>query len=153
METGPDKTKMMTNNPNGFQRVIKLKCRITTRVFFSGLPRKQQLFRNWRSYGKTRTSCLFLRLSWCGRSSYPHFFMPVRAGPWQQNLKKGSKPLKWDAIADFYFLDRPCDERWRSQHYHDATGVHDDLLSMVKKLKLRWYGHISRSSGMTKTIL
>ena len=25
METGPDKTKMMTNNPNGFQREIKIK--------------------------------------------------------------------------------------------------------------------------------
>ena len=35
----------------------------------------------------------------------------------------------------------------------NATGVHDNLLTMVKKRKLRWYGHISRSSGMTKTIL
>ena len=35
----------------------------------------------------------------------------------------------------------------------NATGVHDDLLTMVKKRKLRWNGHISRSSGMSKTIL
>ena len=35
----------------------------------------------------------------------------------------------------------------------NATGVHDDLLTIVNKLKLRWYGHISRSSGMAKTIL
>ena len=35
----------------------------------------------------------------------------------------------------------------------NATGMHDDLLTMVKKRKLRWYSHISRSSGMTKTIL
>ena len=34
-----------------------------------------------------------------------------------------------------------------------AIGVHDDLLTMVKKWKLRWYGHISRYSGMAKTIL
>ena len=34
-----------------------------------------------------------------------------------------------------------------------ATGVHDDLLAMVKKRKLRWYGHIFRSSGMAKQIL
>ena len=26
MEIGPDKTKVMTNNPNGFQREIKMKC-------------------------------------------------------------------------------------------------------------------------------
>ena len=35
----------------------------------------------------------------------------------------------------------------------NAIGVHDDVLTMVKKRKLRWYGHISRSSGMAKTIL
>ena len=35
----------------------------------------------------------------------------------------------------------------------NAIGVHDNLLTMVKKRKLRWYGHISRSSGMAKTIL
>ena len=29
-------------------------------------------------------------------------------------------------------------------------GVHDELLTMVKKRKRRWYGHISRSSGMAK---
>ena len=35
----------------------------------------------------------------------------------------------------------------------NAIGVHDGLLTMVKKRKLRWYGHISRSSGTAKTIL
>ena len=35
----------------------------------------------------------------------------------------------------------------------NAVGVRDDLLTMRKKRKLRWYGHISRSSGMAKTIL
>ena len=35
----------------------------------------------------------------------------------------------------------------------NANGVHDDLLTMVKKRKLRWYGHLSRSSGMAKTFL
>ena len=29
----------------------------------------------------------------------------------------------------------------------------DDLLTMVKKRKFRWYSHISRSSDMAKTIL
>ena len=35
----------------------------------------------------------------------------------------------------------------------NAIGVHGDLLTMVKKRKLGWYGHISRSLGMAKTIL
>ena len=38
--------------------------------------------------------------------------------------------------------------------YRCATdGVHDDLLTIVKRRKLRWYGHIQRSFGMAKTIL
>ena len=36
---------------------------------------------------------------------------------------------------------------------HCAIGKNDDLLSVVKKRKVRWYGHISRDSGMVKTIL
>ena len=34
-----------------------------------------------------------------------------------------------------------------------AVTLYGDLLTIVKKRKLRWYGHISRSSGMAKTIL
>ena len=34
-----------------------------------------------------------------------------------------------------------------------AIGEYDELLTLVKKQKLRWFGHISRSSGMAKTIL
>ena len=30
---------------------------------------------------------------------------------------------------------------------------HKDLLTMVKRRKLQWYGHVSRSSGLAKTIL
>ncbi|KAI0238997.1 Tctex1 domain-containing protein 1 [Lamellibrachia satsuma] len=34
-----------------------------------------------------------------------------------------------------------------------AIGPYDDLLTTVKKRKLKWYGHVSRSSGLAKTIL
>ena len=34
-----------------------------------------------------------------------------------------------------------------------TIGVHDYLLTIIKKLILRWYGHISRSPDMAKTIL
>ena len=34
-----------------------------------------------------------------------------------------------------------------------AIGSHEDLLTIVKRLKLQWYGHVSRSSGLAKTIL
>ena len=34
-----------------------------------------------------------------------------------------------------------------------ATGPHEDLLTIVKTHKLQWYGHVSRSSGLAKTVL
>ena len=34
-----------------------------------------------------------------------------------------------------------------------AVGPHKDLLTIVKRHKLQWYGHVSRSSGLAKTIL
>ena len=35
----------------------------------------------------------------------------------------------------------------------EAIGEYDELLALVKKRKLRWFGHVSWSSGLTKTIL
>ena len=34
-----------------------------------------------------------------------------------------------------------------------ASEPHEDLLTIKKRCKLQWYGHVSRSSGPAKTIL
>ena len=34
-----------------------------------------------------------------------------------------------------------------------GKGPHEDLLTIVKRRKLQWYGHVSLSSGLAKTIL
>ena len=34
-----------------------------------------------------------------------------------------------------------------------AIGEYDELLALVKKRKLRWFGHVSRSSGLARTTL
>ena len=54
-------------------------------------------------------------------------------------------------LLNISYKDHVTNEEVRNR-IQNETGVHDDLLSMVKKRKLRWYGHISRSSGMAKTI-
>ena len=34
-----------------------------------------------------------------------------------------------------------------------TIGEYDELLTLVKKWNLRWFGHVSRTSGLAKTIL
>ena len=55
-------------------------------------------------------------------------------------------------LLNISYKDHVTNEEVRSR-IQNAIGVHDDFLTMVKKRKLRWYGHTSRSSGMAKTIL
>ena len=50
---------------------------------------------------------------------------------------------------NIFYKDHVTNEEVRSR-IQNVTGVHDDLLTMIKKRKLRWYGHISRSSGMAR---
>ena len=40
-----------------------------------------------------------------------------------------------------------------SAKIQQAIGSHEDLLTIVERRKLQWYGHVSRSPGLAKTIL
>ena len=40
-----------------------------------------------------------------------------------------------------------------STKIQQGIGPHEDLLTTVKRRKLQWYGHVSRSSGLAKAIL
>ena len=39
-----------------------------------------------------------------------------------------------------------------STKIQQEVGPHEDLLTILKRRKLPWYSHVSRSSGMAKTI-
>ena len=49
-----------------------------------------------------------------------------------------------------YVTNRENEVRAKVQQ---AIGPHEDLLTSVKRRKRQWYGHVSRSSGLAKTIL
>ena len=55
-------------------------------------------------------------------------------------------------ILRISYKDHVTDEEVRSK-IQQAIGPHEDLLTIVKRRKLQWYGHVSRSSGLAKTIL
>ena len=48
--------------------------------------------------------------------------------------------------------DHVTNEEVRAKIQH-AIGPHEDLLTIAKRRKLQWYGHLSHSSGLAKTIL
>ena len=55
-------------------------------------------------------------------------------------------------IPHISYKDHITDEKIRAK-IQQATGLHEDLLTIVKRCKLQWSGHVSRSSGLAKTIL
>ena len=55
-------------------------------------------------------------------------------------------------ILRISYKDHVTNEAVRNK-IKEAIGPYDDLLTTVKKRKLKWYGHVSRSSGLAKTIL
>ena len=50
------------------------------------------------------------------------------------------------------YKDHVTNEEIRAR-IQQAIGPHEDLLTIVKRRKLQRYGHVSRSSGLAKTIL
>ena len=49
------------------------------------------------------------------------------------------------------YNDHVTNEEVRAK-IQQAIGPHEDLLTIVKKRKLQWYGHVSRSLSLAKTI-
>ena len=50
------------------------------------------------------------------------------------------------------YKDHVTNEEVRAK-IQQAIGPHEDLLTIVKRCKLQWYGQVSCSSGLAKTIL
>ena len=55
-------------------------------------------------------------------------------------------------ILHISYKDHVTNEEVRAR-IQQAVGPHKDLLTAVKRRKLQWYGHVSSSSGLVKTIL
>ena len=55
-------------------------------------------------------------------------------------------------LLNISYKDHVTNEEVR-RNIQAAIGKHDELLTLVKKRKLRWFGHVSRPSGLAKTIL
>ena len=68
----------------------------------------------------------------------------------KKNTSHGNEVLS--QILHISHKDHVANEEVRAK-IQQAIGPHEDLLTIVKRRKLQWYGHVSRSSGPAKTIL
>ena len=55
-------------------------------------------------------------------------------------------------ILRILYKDHVTNEEVRAK-IQQAIRSHEDLLAIIKRRKLQWYGHVSRSSGLAKIIL
>ena len=55
-------------------------------------------------------------------------------------------------ILHILYKDHVTNEEVRAK-IQQAFGLHEDLLTIVKRRKLQWNGHVFGSSGLAKTIL
>ena len=170
MDIGPDKTKVMTNNPNGFQREIKIKGQRLEEVknfkylgaiisnegskpeILSRIAQTTALSRLIWTY-RNISLASNVKLTWTLILS----IFPYACESWTltAEIERRIQALEmrcYRRLLNISYKDHVTNEEIRNR-IQNAIGVHDDLLTMVKKWKLRWYGHISRSSGMVKTIL
>ena len=169
MEISPDKTKVMTNNPNGFQREIKIKCQRLEEVenfkylgvIISNEGSKPEILSR---IAQTTAGFSGLKIIWRDRnislaSKVKLMWTRLTLCLWELNLdaeiERRIQVLEmrcYRRLLNISYKDHVMNEEVRNR-IQNTVGVHDDLLIMVKKRKLRWYGHISKSSGMAKTIL
>ena len=78
--------------------------------------------------------------------------MLVNHGPSQQSSKEEAMEMRcYRKILHISYKDRVINKEVRAK-IQLPIGPHGDLLTIVKRRILQWYGHVSRSLGLAKTI-
>ena len=60
--------------------------------------------------------------------------------------------MREDQILRISYKDRVTNEEVRAK-IQQAIGPYEDLLTIVKRRKMQWYGHVSRSTGLATTVV
>ena len=172
MEIGPDKTKVMTNNANGFQREIKIKDQRLEEVenfkylgaIISNKGSKPEILFRIAQTTAALSRLIIIRdknISLASKVKLTRtlilstFLYACESWTLTAEIERRIQALEMRCYRrrlNISYKDHVTKEEVRNRN-QNAIRVHDDLLTMVKKRELRWYGHISRSSGMAKTIL
>ena len=173
MEIGPDKTKVMTNNPNDFQREIKIKGQRLEEVenfkylgaivsnegskpeILSRIAQATAALSRLKIIWRDKNISLASKVKLMQTLILSTVLYACESWILAAEIERMIQALEmrcYRRLLNISYKDHVTNEEVRNR-IQNAIGMHDDLLTMVKKRKLRWYGHISRYSGMAKTIL
>ena len=70
----------------------------------------------------------------------------------QRRRKEALEMRCYRSLLNISYTDHVTKREVRNRIKH-AIGTHEDLLITVKTIKLKWYGHFSRSADISITIL
>ena len=173
MEISAEKTKLMTNSANGIQREIKVKGQklgtVTSFKYLGAVvsddgSKPEVLSRIaqataaltklkpiWRDNNISLGSKVKLMRSLVSSI----FLYACESWTLTAELEKRTEAFEmrcYRRLLNISYKDHVTNEEVRRK-IQAAIGEYDELLTLVKKRKLRWFGHVSRSSGLAKTIL
>ena len=173
MEINADKTKVMTSNPNGIQNDININdhtlATVSTFKYLGSIISEEgskpeilartaqataamtKLKRIWKDKNIQLSSKVRLM-----RALVISIFL-YACESWtltaELERRIGAMEMRcYRKLLGITYLDRVTNDNVR-RTIKEAIGPYDELLSIVKKRKLRWYGHVMRSTGLSKTIL
>ena len=170
MEISAEKTKLMTNNTSGINTEIKVNGqKLETVTSFEYLvsvitdedSKPEILSRT----AQTTAALTRLKPVWNDRSislsskirlmrSLVTYIFLYACGSWTltAELKRRVQAMEmrcYRKILHISYKDHVTNEEVRA-NIQQAIGPHEDLLIIVKRRKLQWYGHVSRSSVWPK---
>ena len=166
MEISAEKTKLMTNSANGIQREIKVKGQklgtVTSFKYLGAVVSDDGSKPEVLSRIAQATAALTkLKPIWRDNISLGSKVKPMRSlyacesGTLTAELEKRTQAFEmrcYRRLLNISYKDHVTNEEV-CRKIQAAIGEYDELLTLAKKRKLRWFGHVSRSSGLAKTIL
>ena len=168
IEIGPDKTKVKTNNPNGFQREIKIKDQRLEEVenfkylgaiisdegskpeILSRIAQTTAALSRLKTIRRDKNISLASKVKLMWTLILSAFLYACESWSLTAEIERRIQALEMRChrrLLNISYKDHVTNEEVRNR-IQNAIEVHDDLLNMVKTRTLRWYGHISRSSGI-----
>ncbi|KAK2167249.1 hypothetical protein NP493_1283g00011 [Ridgeia piscesae] len=153
MQINAEKNKLMINNTNGFSTDIKVNGEKLDCV--NRIAKATAALAKLKTIWNDRNIALSSKIRLMRSLVMSIFLYACESWTLTAGTERRIQAMKMRCLRKLLgitYRDHISNEEVRNRT-RQATGPHEDLLTTVKRRKLKWYGHITRSSGFAKTIL